>query len=320
MKDSQVAKRDATELEYIPLGCQSKITISVGIVQNLIAIPTKSRKTCSRADALKFIAMCYARRMNPFTGDCFLQGYDTANGPKFEFITAYQALITRAEQSPHFDGLAHGVIVKEEGKILELKGDFYDDSQELVGGWAMLKRKDRSLPFEDRVKLKTFIKTNERGEPIARWKIDPGGMIVKCASASVCREAFPTACGGLYTGDEVGIIGEGLGMMATPEPESAQTSPPEDDNSNTDLAPATASTTKPKPDGEPLTDSPQAKLAALASENGLTFDAYQRWGEGSGNDEQASSRGNWSEIPAELCNRFLRAKAGFISGLKGAMK
>src|SRR5205085_5459269 len=108
-------------------GCADRIKLSVAIVQNLIAVPTRSGKTCSRNDALKFIGLCYARRMNPLTGDCFLLGFDTQSGPKFEFITAYQSLIARAEQSEQFDGMASGVIVREgpNGKLVEQKGDFF---------------------------------------------------------------------------------------------------------------------------------------------------------------------------------------------------
>lgn len=312
--------KDDRLVEFVPLGCADKIKLSVRIVQNLIAVPTRSGKTCSEQDALKFIMLCSARRMNPFTGDCFLLGFDTQHGPKFEFITAYQALIARAEQHAQFDGMSSGVIVRDGGeKLLELKGDFYLEGQELLGAWGLVKRRDRGIPFEDRLDLKRFQKMNDRGQPMARWGIDPGGMIVKCAEASCLRRAFPTACGDMYLREEISLLGEGVGVLPTPDLAGASPAADQpkgnDDDSNPDLAPSRPTTGTAKPAGESQ-DSPQAQLGALAQEAGCSFDAYQKWGAESGNDPDAGSRASWSEVPGDLAKRLLRAKGGFVSGLK----
>jgi len=305
-------------VEYIPLGSQDKVKLSVKIVQQYIAIPTRSKATCSERDAVRFMALCVARRLSPFEGDCFLQGYDTVNGPSFELITAYQALIKRAEIHPRFDGLKSGVIVRDnkEGPLKDLVGDFYLDEQELLGGWAYLKLKDISIPMEDRVKLKTFQKVNDQGQPQARWKIDPGGMIVKCAEASCLRRAFPTMCGGLYLRQEIEGTQGGEGLSAIPILPDNPPPKGNEDDSNPDLSPENVK-------GQPAaasqaSDSPQAQIQKLAEEAGCAFDAYQRWAEGSGNDSDASSRSAWAEIPGELAKRFLRNKTMFVAGLKSA--
>src|SRR5436189_2756431 len=98
-------------VQFLPLGCTDKIKLAVRIVQNLIAVPTRSGKTCSERDALRFIMLCSARKLNPFEGDAFLIGYDGQNGPEFSLITAHQALLKRAEVHPEFDGMQSGVIV-----------------------------------------------------------------------------------------------------------------------------------------------------------------------------------------------------------------
>ena len=90
----------------------------------------------------------------------------------------------------------------------------------------------------------------------------------------------------------------------------------DNDDSNPDLSPETAK--NPAAKSEITADSPQAQIQKLAEDNGCAFDAYQRWGEGSGNDTDAGSRSTWPEIPGELAKRFLRNKTMFVAGLKSA--
>jgi phage recombination protein Bet len=191
-------KRDPVAVEFIPYGSQDKIKMTVAIVQNLIAVKTKTGKTCSDKDAIRFLAMCQAKRMNPFEGDCFLIGYDGRDGvPNFALVTAHQTYLKRAELHPEFDGMKSGVIVRDDGKLMDLEGDFYDDGQELVGGWATVFFKNRKQPMHKRLKLSRFQK------PFGVWQDNPGGMICKCAEADALRSAFPTMLGGLYLREEV---------------------------------------------------------------------------------------------------------------------
>src|SRR5580693_5423162 len=109
MNTEIVKTEDKSITEYVPFGAQDKIKLSISIVQNLIAVKTRSGKTCSQNDALKFIAMCLARRLHPLEGDSFLIGYDGKDGPTFSLITAHQAFLKRAELNPEYDGMTSGV-------------------------------------------------------------------------------------------------------------------------------------------------------------------------------------------------------------------
>lgn len=186
-------------VEYVPFGAEETIKLTVAIVQNIIAVPTKSGKLPSRNDAIKFLMLCRARHLNPFTGDAFLLGYDTQHGPQFSLITAHQVFLMRAEASDEYDGMESGVIIMTEGSpVEERQGDFFQpkEGEKLLGGWARVFRKDRKKPTYRRLNLETF----STGR--SRWEKDPAGMIVKCAEADALRSTFPTHLGGLYTQDE----------------------------------------------------------------------------------------------------------------------
>jgi phage recombination protein Bet len=199
----ELIRKESASVEYVPYGSQDKVKMTVAIIQNLIAVKTKSGKTCSDRDAIRFMAMAQAKRMNPFEGDCFLIGYDGRDGvPQFALVTAHQTYLKRAELHPEFDGMKSGVIVHEEDAngvmaTKELEGDFHEDNQKVVGGWATVFFKNRKQPMHKRLKLSRFNKG------FGVWNDDPAGMICKCAEADALRSAFPTMLGGLYLREEI---------------------------------------------------------------------------------------------------------------------
>lgn len=187
---------DKMEVKIIPFGSDEEIKLNVSIVQNLIAVPTREGHKPDRNSCIKFMMLCRARHLNPFEGDAFLLGYDTQKGPQFSLITAHQVFLKRAEASPQFDGMTSGVIVEDDGKIVEREGDFLRKDEILLGGWASVHRKDRKIPCSRKLNLGVF----STGR--SRWEKDPAGMIVKCAEADALRSSFPSHLGGLYTQDE----------------------------------------------------------------------------------------------------------------------
>lgn len=188
-------------IEFTPFGTKDKIQLSIEIVKRLIAVKTKSGKTCSDEEAFKFMLMCQARHLNPFEGDAFLIGYDGQAGPSFSLITAHQAFLKRAELHPEFDGMQSGTIVLREAKIIDLIGDWHMPNDKVLGGWATVYFKSRTHPMTKRIRLERF----NKGFGI--WRDDPAGMIVKCAEADALRSSFPTMLGGMYTQEEVGPSG-----------------------------------------------------------------------------------------------------------------
>lgn len=198
-REMKPAVADEREMRFVPFASDTEIKLTVAIVTNLICIPTRSGARCSPQDAIKFMMMCQARKLNPFEGDAFLQGYDSKSGPTFNLITAHQAFLKRAEVNDQYDGMESGVVVMDDkGEIQELQGDFYPKKHlTLVGGWARVHLKHRKVPMYRRLDLATFNKG------YGRWEDDPAGMIVKCAEADALRSAFPTMLGNLYLEQEL---------------------------------------------------------------------------------------------------------------------
>jgi len=192
------------DMEFVPFGAADKIKLSVAIIQKLIAVPTRSGKTCSDVDAMKFMMLCQAQRLNPFAGDVFLTGYDGKDGapPKFALITAHVAFLKRAESSPDFEGMESGVIIENEGVITEREGDFYLPNETVVGGWAKVYRKGRKPTYR-----RLAIEQRKPNYNTSFWEPPKHAeQIVKCAEADALRASFPTLLGGLHGQGEVTVI------------------------------------------------------------------------------------------------------------------
>lgn len=304
-------------MEFTPFAARDAIKLSVRIVQELIAVPTKSGKTCTERDAMRFMMMCQAKRMNPFEGDAFLIGFDSNAGPQFNMITAHQTYLKRAEVNPEFDGMTSGVIVDEEGELKELEGDFHTSSQKVVGGWARVFFKNRKIPVLRRLRLERFKKS------FGVWVDDPAGMICKCAEADALRSAFPTMLGGLYMQQEIDA-GSAIDIPHIPEAarrivdaeETAQETKEEkpQDSAGTQAKPATGSDKGAGTKG--AKKSAKAEFAETMENHGILIGTVQKWGSDTGNIENADSLGSFDEIPEEVCARLIRSKGPLVLELK----
>lgn len=284
--------------EFTPFGAADKIKLSIGIVQKLIANPTKSGKTCSETDALKFIALCKAQRLNPFAGDAFLVGYDSQNGPTYSLITAHQAFLKRAETSPDFDGMTSGILVEKDGNLEEREGDFHFKDENVVGGWAKVFHKKRAHPTYRKIRMERFNKGR------AQWVEDPAGMICKCAEADALRSTFPTLLGGLYIEGERPIIDISPAGGDLPLPKVLVNSAP------AELQEAPAQEAKPAAAGDSFGD-------AIVNA-GFTFDDFQKRAGEAKWVADADSFGGFDEIPASDQKRLYRIRAQIIESLAKA--
>lgn len=191
------------QVEFVPYLEQEPIKLSPSIVAKFVANKTRSGKLPDERDIINFMALCKALRLNPFVRDAFLVGYDSNEGPKFSLITAYQALLKRAEGHEQYDGMKGGIIVRDsDGNVHRRDGAMRLPGDTLHGAWATVWRKDRKQTTE--IELELGARLTERPSPI--WKSDPCGMIVKCAKSAALREAFPSTLGGMYTEEELDLM------------------------------------------------------------------------------------------------------------------
>lgn len=329
-------------MKFVPYGSSDEIKLSVSIIQEVVAVPTKTGRTCSKRDALRFMMMCQARRLNPFEGDAFLVGYDGKNGPEFSLITAHQAFLKRAEIHPEFDGMRSGIIILEDeetGKTSDIEGDFHLKDQIVVGGWATVYFKNRKYPISRRIRMDRFNKG------FAQWGVDAAGMICKCAEADALRSAFPTMLGGLYMQDEVTldvksrtstsdvadvsklvevVTDRAAGQLpqAKAEAQEQQQQTEESAESDAGLAPAQPAAKKATAKDEAAAD-PNAQLAAIVTNDGYTFSQWQAWAVQSKFFEGADSCGDFGEVPKDIALRAVRARVGMLRAMaeaKGAGK
>jgi phage recombination protein Bet len=230
---------DKVMVEFVPFGASGKIKLSTTMIREFIAVPTKSGALPSPRDCMKFLMLCRGKRANPFEGDCFLIGYDSANGPSFSMVCGIELFLKRAESAESYDGNEYGVIISNANGTAERPGAIVYKDETLEGGWAKVYRKDHSKPVYKAVKFSTY----NTGR--SRWEKDPGGQIAKVALSQALREAYPTAIGGLYTQQEMERVTEaGEGLLSIKEPismpeelpapkaEEAKREPGEDDEPN----------------------------------------------------------------------------------------
>lgn len=190
-------------IKYVPIGESTEITLSRSIVTNLIAAPTRNGIRPGDKDLVAFLALCQARRLNPFIGDAFLIGFDTKAGAKFQIITAKSALDKRADLHPNFDGYESGITFSWDGMLEQRTGGIAlpDERGSIVGAWCRVYRKDRKYPTYHDINRDAYEKTSDRSDN--RWAADLSGMLIKCAEAGGLRKAFPNEFSGLYLEEEV---------------------------------------------------------------------------------------------------------------------
>jgi phage recombination protein Bet len=202
-KKDLALKEEKTVVEFVPFGATDKIKLTAAMVNNFIAVPTKSGKLPSERDCIKFLMLCRGKRANPFEGDCYLIGYDSDGGASFSIVCGIELFLKRAEQSEDYDGNENGIIIQSNEETLEeRKGTILLKNESLLGGWARVYRKNHTIPTYKTVNFSVY-NTNR-----SRWAKDPAGQIAKVALSQALREAYTTAIGGLYTQEEMQKVTE----------------------------------------------------------------------------------------------------------------
>lgn len=144
-------------------------------------------------ETMMFLNLCKYQHLNPFLKEAYIIKFGDKPA---QIITSKEAFMKRAESSPNYDGVSAGCIVLRKDELVYTKGAFTLPTDELVGAWADVKRKDRSEPHHIEIGLKEFSKGQ------STWNAMPATMIRKTAIVNALREAFPESLGAMYTEDD----------------------------------------------------------------------------------------------------------------------
>lgn len=181
-------------------GEQIKLTPS--IVQNYI-VGTDAQITMPEFKF--FTSLCKARGLNPFLKEAYCIKY--GKNPA-QIVVGKDAVLKRAIKNPNYDGMESGVIIqnKETSEIIERKGTFYlRDSENLVGGWAKVYRKDWQHPTYCSVGFDEVAQKKSDGSLNANWSGKGATMVEKVAKVRALRETFVEELGGMYEAEEMGV-------------------------------------------------------------------------------------------------------------------
>jgi len=168
--------------------------------------------TATDEELAYFIAQAKTQNLNPFTKEIYFIKY--GNQPA-QVVVALKAFQKKADAHPAYDGMESGIIYEKDGEIQHSEGAFLPKGADILGGWAIVYRKDRSHPTKievtfseyDNSKIRKEGVMNQYGKPNKpnTWDDKPSIMIRKVAIVTALREAFPNELGGNYEIDELRV-------------------------------------------------------------------------------------------------------------------
>ena len=163
----------------------------------------------TKKEAMIFLKVCQARGINPFLKEAYLIKYK--QGDPASMVVAKDYFAKKAEEHPMYDGYESGIIIQKENNELERReGAFMLPSENLVGGWCKVYRKDRSRPTLAEVAFHEYVQKTREGVPNIFWSKMGATMIKKVAFSQGHRDAFPGEFSGLYDSSEIEGSMEGL--------------------------------------------------------------------------------------------------------------
>jgi len=172
-----------------------EIKLTANMVQNFI---TKGNSKITPQETMMFMSLCRYQHLNPFLNEAYIIKFGSAPA---QIIVSKEAFMKRAESNVNYDGIKAGCIVLRNNEVDYTKGAFVLPTDQLVGGWAEVYRKDRQTPTRIEISLHEFEKT-KNGQPSSTWASMPSTMIRKTAMVNALREAFPQDLGAMYTEDD----------------------------------------------------------------------------------------------------------------------
>ena len=196
---NSLANRPTESVTEFQVG-NDKVTLSPSIVRNYL---TNGNGTVTDQEVNYFVHLCRGQGLNPFLKEIYLIKFGQQPAT---FVVSKEAFLKRAEANSQYDGSESGIIVlNKDGELIERKGGFFlKDSEQVVGGWAKVYRKDRKYPSDVQVTFEEYAGRTKEGNLNSNWATKPATMIKKVALVQALRESFPNDLNNLYTAEEQG--------------------------------------------------------------------------------------------------------------------
>ena len=180
-------------------GEQIKLTPS--IVQQYIV---GTNATITMPEFKMFTELCKARKLNPFLKEAYCIKFKSDTPA--QIVVGKDAVLKRAILNPNYDGMESGIIVLNENKeVVERKGTFRLATEELVGGWAKVYRKNWTYPTYCSVSFDEVAQKKGTGELNSNWSGKGATMVEKVAKVRALRETFIEDLSGMYEAEEMGV-------------------------------------------------------------------------------------------------------------------
>lgn len=177
----------------------NEIKLTPSIVQEYI-VGTDAQIT--KQEFKLFTELCKVRKLNPFLREAYLIKYKT--GTPAQLVVGKDAILKRAVLNPNYDGMECGIIVqKEDGSIEERQGTFKLETEQLVGGWARVFRKDWTHPTYSSVSFNEVAQRKNDGSLNSNWSTKGATMVEKVAKVRALRETFVEDLAGMYEAEEI---------------------------------------------------------------------------------------------------------------------
>lgn len=195
-----------------------EIKLTFPIVQNFV-VSGNGQITLQEYKA--FTELCKCRKLNPFLKEAYLIKF--GNAPA-QIVVGKDAVFKKALRNPNYNGLRSGIIVKtKNGEIIERKGCFYDiGTEQLVGGWAEVYRKDIEHPTYCSVAFSEVAQTKAGGALNSNWATKGATMVEKVAKVRALRDTFMEDLGGMYEQEELGNTKEEPEVVQQNEPTATE--------------------------------------------------------------------------------------------------
>lgn len=191
-----------------------EVKLTPNTVRNYLVSGNKESVTIQ--EVAMFINLCKFSKLNPWVKEAYCIKY--GNEPA-TMVVGKEAFQKRAEANPNYDGSEAGIIVTdtETGEVIYRKGTLKLQSEEIIGGYAEVWRKDRSHSTRIEVSFDEYAGRKKDGSLNSQWLKKPATMIRKVALVQALRETFPSAFGGMYTAEEQGQVEPEYTMPANME-------------------------------------------------------------------------------------------------------